>query len=130
MTLLGLMEERREKIAGEFKEIEKQKADASQLTAEYEAKLSAAAAEAGQMLAEAKLEAERAKDKVVTEAREAADRERQRAIADIQAAKDQAVRELAQKSVDSAITLAGNLAAGFIAGIAVAYILRFERFTV
>ncbi|RKX26115.1 MAG: ATP synthase F0 subunit B [Candidatus Zixiibacteriota bacterium] len=37
--LLGLLEERREKIAGEFDEIDKQKAEVAQVTAEYEARM-------------------------------------------------------------------------------------------
>lgn len=37
--LLALMDERREKIAGEFGEIDKQKQEAADLTAEYESKL-------------------------------------------------------------------------------------------
>lgn len=37
--LLGLMEERRAKIAGEFEEIETQKAEVAQVTADYEAKM-------------------------------------------------------------------------------------------
>jgi len=37
--LMNMLEERRAKIAGEFETIEKDKADAAQLTAEYQAKL-------------------------------------------------------------------------------------------
>ena len=37
--LLGLMEERRNKIAGEFKQIEKEKADVAALTNDYQKKL-------------------------------------------------------------------------------------------
>ena len=37
--LLGLMEERRAKIAGEFEEIDKQKAEVAQITADYEARM-------------------------------------------------------------------------------------------
>lgn len=82
---------------------------AKQTLVEYEAKLAAAAEEAKALLTEARQEAEHAKERIVAEAREAAERERVRAIADIGAAKDQAVRELAERSVDSAVALAGNL---------------------
>ncbi len=37
--LMALLEERREKIAGEFDQIEKEKAEVAQLSADYEAKL-------------------------------------------------------------------------------------------
>lgn len=79
------------------------------LKVEYEEKLAAAAEDAAQMIAEAKKDALLVKDKILADAGAEADRQRERAIADIQSAKDAAVRELAQKTVDSAIVLAGDL---------------------
>ena len=51
--LLGLMEERRQKIVGEFDEIDKQKADVADLTAKYEARLKEIDQERRQKLVEA-----------------------------------------------------------------------------
>lgn len=76
---------------------------------QYEEKLAAAADEASAVLAQAKQDAEAAKERIVAEANEEAQRARDRALADIKAAKDAAVRELAEKSVDSAVTLAGSI---------------------
>ena len=76
---------------------------------EYEMKLATAAEQATAILAEAKKEAEAAKDRIVPEAQDEAQNAKQRALADIESAKEQAVRELAQKSVDSAVQLAGAL---------------------
>lgn len=51
--LLGLIEERRQKIVGEFEEIDKQKADVADLTAKYEAKMKEIDQERRQKLVEA-----------------------------------------------------------------------------
>ena len=65
--------------------------------------------EASAILAEAKQDALAQKEKIVGEAQSEAQRQREKAIADIAAAKDAAVRDLAEKSVDSAVSLAGNI---------------------
>ncbi|MCP4684845.1 MAG: F0F1 ATP synthase subunit B [bacterium] len=51
--LLGLMEERRNKIAGEFEQIEKDKAEVAAVTADYEAKLKEIDGERREKLVEA-----------------------------------------------------------------------------
>ncbi len=76
---------------------------------QYEQRLATAAEQANQVLAQARQEAVKAKELIVAEANAEAQRQRDRAIADIQAAKNQALRELAERSVDSAVSLAGNL---------------------
>lgn len=76
---------------------------------EYEARLTAATDEARQIVAGARKDAEVAKDKVVAEAREAAQKERDRAVADINIAKNQALDQIAQKSVQTAVSLASNI---------------------
>lgn len=82
---------------------------AQAILAQYEQKLKAAADETAKMIADAKTDAERARDKIVSEAREEAKRQRDRAVTEIAAARDAAVRELAERSVDSAVTLASRL---------------------
>jgi F-type H+-transporting ATPase subunit b len=103
------LDKREKSIADQIEQAKVDAEKAQQSLQEYEAKLAAAADEAKALLTEARQEAEHAKERLVAEAKEAAERERQRAIVDIQAAKDEAVRELAQRSVDSAISLAGQL---------------------
>ena len=76
---------------------------------QYEAKLAAAAAEAQQIVAEARQGAEAAGQKLIADAQAAAAKERERAVADISAAKNQALQEIAERSVDTAVTLARNI---------------------
>lgn len=76
---------------------------------QYEDKLAAVDGEAKSVLDEARKDAVIAKEKILADAQDEAGRLRDRAFADIDAAKNAAVRELAEKSVDSAVTLAGNI---------------------
>lgn len=76
---------------------------------QYEQKLAGAGAEAAAIIAEAKKDAMTAKERILAEAAEEAKRTRDRALAEIQSAKDAVVRELAESSVDSAVSLAGNI---------------------
>jgi F-type H+-transporting ATPase subunit b len=75
----------------------------------YEARLAAATQEAQQIVGEARKTAETAKEKILAEAQALAQREREKAVADITAAKNLALREIAEKSVDTAIGLARNI---------------------
>ena len=76
---------------------------------QYEEKLAGVNDEASAIIADAKEGALAAKQKIVADAQAEAQRTRERALADIEAAKNAAVRELAQSSVDSAVSLAGNI---------------------
>lgn len=76
---------------------------------EYDAKLAGASTEAAAIIAEAKKDAMAAKERIMADAAEEAKRTRDRAMADIEAAKDAVVRQLAESSVDSAVTLAGSI---------------------
>lgn len=103
------LDKRESSIAGQIEEAKQSNEKAQQALAEYESKLAAAADEVKALLAEARQDAEATKERIVAEAEEAARRERERAIEDINLAKDAAVRELAQRSVDAAVTLAGQV---------------------
>lgn len=76
---------------------------------EYEARLAAATQEAQQIVGEARKTAETAKETILADAQALAQREREKAVADITTAKNQALREIAEKSVDTAIGLARNI---------------------
>ena len=76
---------------------------------EYEAQLTAATEEARTIMAKAQVDAQAAADAIVAEAAEAAQRQRDRAVADIETAKNVALGEVAEKSVDIALGLAGNI---------------------
>lgn len=107
--IMTALDEREKSVSEKIDAAEANAAKMESLKNEYEAKLAAAAEEASRLVAEAKKDAQLAKEKILAEATEEADRQRQRAIADIHSAKDAAVRELAQKTVDSAVMLAGQM---------------------
>lgn len=75
----------------------------------YEAKLAAAAEEAREIAVAARRDAEAARDQILAEAKAGAQKERERALEDIAAAKNLALREIAEKSVNTAVRLASNL---------------------
>lgn len=109
--LIQRLEMREKRIADQIDSAQVANEKAQATLREYEQRLSAAAEQANQVLAQARQEGLAAKDRIVAEANAEAQRQRERAIADIHAAKTQALRELAERSVDSAVSLAGNLLA-------------------
>ena len=94
-----------DKIASAARAEEEAKASLQQ----YEAKLAGAHDEAAAVMAEAKSDAATAKERIMTQANEEANRTRERAMADIEVAKNNAVRELAESSADTAVNLAGSI---------------------
>lgn len=103
------LDKREKRISDSITSAEKAKTQAEASLKQYEDKLATVDQEAKSILDEAKKDALAAKDKIVAEAQAEAQRQRDKALADINAAKNQAVRELAEKSVDSAVSLAGNI---------------------
>lgn len=103
------LEQREETIARQIEEARLGAERATQSLHEYEKKLGIATEEARNIVAQARKDAEAAKDRIVAEARDAAAKERDRAVADITTAKNQALQEIAQKSVSTAVTLAGKI---------------------
>jgi len=103
------LETREHGIAEQIENARKDAEKAAEQLRQYEMRLTAAADEARNLIAEARREAERAREQIVTEAKATAQQEKERAIADIQLAKDDALRSIAQRSVDAAIRLAGNI---------------------
>jgi F-type H+-transporting ATPase subunit b len=77
--------------------------------ASYQEKISNAEEEAAAVIAEARSDANAVKERILAEANEEAQRTRDRAMAEIENAKTAAVRELAESSVDSAVSLAGSI---------------------
>ena len=82
---------------------------AERLLEEYEAKIAAAAQEANEIVAEGRRDAEATKERIVEEAQEAASAERDRALNDIEIAKNAALQDVAEKSADIAVALAGKI---------------------
>lgn len=103
------LDQREETIARQIEEARLASEKAARQLQEYEARLAAATEEARQIVGQSRKDAEAAKDKIMAEARELAQKERERAVADITTAKNQALSEIAQKSVSTAVSLAGNI---------------------
>ena len=85
---------------------EKANADAKSLLTEYQAKLDEAANQVQEMLASARKDAEAAGQRIVDEAKSEAERQRERAVSDIETAKKVAISELAGQTSDMAIQVA------------------------
>jgi F-type H+-transporting ATPase subunit b len=107
--IAAALEQREETIARQIADARLASEKAAQQLRDYEARLSAATDEARQIVALARKDAELAKDKIVAEARDAAGKERDRAVAEIASAKNQALDEIAHKSVQTAISLASHI---------------------
>jgi F-type H+-transporting ATPase subunit b len=103
------LQRREETIARQIEEARLASDRAAQQLREYEARLAAATEEARHIVAGARQKAEAAQERIVAEAREAAQKERDRAVADIHIAKNQALDQIAKKSVQTAVSLAGQI---------------------
>ncbi|HEX4148740.1 MAG TPA: F0F1 ATP synthase subunit B [Pirellulales bacterium] len=83
--------------------------EGKKLLAMYEAKLAAAQDEVRAILDQARRQAEQAHQELLAKARGEAQAETQRAKREIETAKDQAIIEVAEKSADQAVALAGKI---------------------
>jgi F-type H+-transporting ATPase subunit b len=107
--IMNGLAKREHTITSNMQAAERAALDAQAKLREYEAKLAAAAEEATRMVAEARKDAEAAGARIITEAQDEAARSRERAIAEIDAAKRAALSDLANKSTDVAMTLAQRI---------------------
>ena len=96
-------------IADNIESAARAQEEAQSSLAAYQAKMAGAHDEAAALIAEARNDAAATKEKLMAEANEEANRTRQKGLADVEAAKSAAVRELAESSVDSAVSLASNI---------------------
>lgn len=106
--MMGL-QRREQSILGRIEAAKASADEAAAQLAEYRAKLAAAGQEAQELLAKARRDGEAAADAIRRAAQDAATRERDRAIADIQAAKNVAVTEIGRQAADLAVKLAGRI---------------------
>ncbi|HTM53786.1 MAG TPA: F0F1 ATP synthase subunit B [Pirellulales bacterium] len=107
--ILSALDGREKSIADHISQAERNHTQARQLLAEYEQKLASAANEIRAMMEEARRDAERAKQAILTEAKAGAEAERDRALRDIESATDQAIESLAERSANLAVELAGKI---------------------
>jgi F-type H+-transporting ATPase subunit b len=96
-------------IAENIEQAKRSAAEAQAMLAQYESRLAAASAEAQQMLAESRKKGEQAMERLIAEGRDTAQKELTRAQQEIRAAKEMALADLAERSVNSAVSLAGRL---------------------
>jgi F-type H+-transporting ATPase subunit b len=107
-TIAAALDERERHIADNIAAAEAKHEAAKRLLAEHEAKLNAAASEVRALMDEARRDGETAKAKILTEAKQAAQDEANRAKREIELAKNAAVQELAVTSANLAVDLAGK----------------------
>ena len=107
--IVAALDKRERQIADNIDQAQRAADDAKQQMADYEVKLSGAADEVRAMLDEARRDAEYTRQRIVNEAQDAANEEKQRALREIDLAKRQALEELWQESVDRAFDLAGQV---------------------
>ena len=105
-VILGGLQAREDKIFDELKNAEKANAEAQSLLADYQSKLDGAAAEVQSILSDARNDATASGQRIVDEAKEEAERQRERAIAEIETAKKVALADLAGQTSDLAIGVA------------------------
>jgi F-type H+-transporting ATPase subunit b len=103
------LKKREDSIAEEIASAERSNEKAQQLLGDYEARLSTAAEEVRSLIEQGRRDAESQKQQILTEAQKAARAERDRALREISVAKNEAMAELAQQSVDAAVDLAGRI---------------------
>jgi F-type H+-transporting ATPase subunit b len=107
--ILSGLSAREEKIRGDLEAAEQANAKAQSLLSDYQSKLNAASTQVQTMLAEARRDAEASGDKIVSAAKAEAERQRERAIADIETAKKVAMADLAGATSKLAMTIASNV---------------------
>ncbi|MEM1303776.1 MAG: F0F1 ATP synthase subunit B [Planctomycetota bacterium] len=107
--IMDALEGRESNIAGQIAAAESKHEEAKALLAQHEAKIASAADEVRAMLEEARRDAEVTKSQIVADAQSAAEAERQRAIRDVEQARDSAIKHLAERSANLSIDLAAKV---------------------
>ena len=107
--IANALDEREKQVADNIAGAERANLEAKELLAQYQNRLSEAEGEVKAIVEAGKKEAERAGDLIVAKAREAAEAERVRSAKEIEAATDGALQELAARSADLAVSLAGKI---------------------
>ena len=107
--IVQALDQREQSVADNIAGAERANQEAKDLLAQYHDKLSEAEGEVKAIVEAGKKEAERAGEAIVAKARDAAEAERIRATKEIESATDGALQELAKRSADLAVKLAGKI---------------------
>jgi F-type H+-transporting ATPase subunit b len=105
------LDERERRISDHIAAAQRQNEEARRMLVQYEKKLESAQGEVRAILEEARRDAAHTQDEILAKAREDAQRERDRAVREIDQARQTALKELGEKSVDLAVELAGKIVA-------------------
>jgi F-type H+-transporting ATPase subunit b len=105
------LDDRERHISDNIAAAERQNQEARRLLAEHQKKLDSVQDEVREIVEEARRDARHTHDEIIVKAREEAQRERDRAIRDIDLATQAALKELGEKSVNLAVQLAGKIVA-------------------
>ncbi|MBX7165683.1 MAG: F0F1 ATP synthase subunit B [Pirellulales bacterium] len=103
------LDRREERITSAIATAEQANQDAQKLLGQYEAKLATAADEVRKMIEEARRDAEHTQKDILAKANVEAQHLRDRAVRDIETATAQALKELAERSANVAVELAGKI---------------------
>jgi F-type H+-transporting ATPase subunit b len=103
------LEKREHHIAHEIAAAERANAEAKHLLVEYQKKLDAAQLEVREIMDEARRDAETTAGQIAAKAKADAENEMRRALREVETAKDQALKELAETAANQALALAGKL---------------------
>ena len=107
--MLGLLEARRQKIAGEFQEADRRNAEAAELKARYEAELRGIEAQARQRLMEAVTEGQKVAGEIKAQAQQEAQRRLERANDEIARENEKAKEILKQRIIALSIGAAEKI---------------------
>lgn len=107
--IVKALDERERGLQQAYKDAEAARAEAKRLHEDYQSKLSLAASEAKALVEEARRDAEYAKTDILKNANSEAAAIKQRAEAAISLAKDEALKDLWERSAQLAVTVAGRV---------------------
>ncbi len=107
--IVAALESREQDIADNIAAAVAQNEEAKRLLSEYDKRLSAASDEVRELLEEARRDAEHTKGQIIAEAKSAAESEHERAMRDVNNAKDAALQAIAEVGADMAVNLAGKI---------------------
>ncbi|GIX02078.1 MAG: hypothetical protein KatS3mg112_1015 [Thermogutta sp.] len=105
------LDQREDHIRREIEDAERANAEAKRLLSEYQAKLGQAENEIRAMIEKAKQDAQQVGQSLIDKARQEAEEEYRRKLAEIDRATERALQELAQRGAALAVDLAGKLVA-------------------
>ena len=100
------LERREQSIAAQISDAKRSADEAMAKLKEYDSKIQSAHTQAAELINQARKDAEAAGQRIVAEAQAEAGRQRDRALADIESAKQSALSDIAGKSTDIAFSLA------------------------